>query len=90
MGAFVLREVVLGMETMVQLTRLSPFTAYECFVTANTSAGAGNASNQAVEITNEAGRLMFEFYLLYLIQCRAFLWWLVRATSFNPNSILER
>ena len=67
MSDFVLREVVLGMETTVQLTGLSPFTAYECFVTANTSVGAGNASNSYVEITNEAGRLIFEFYMLYLI-----------------------
>ena len=52
-GKFMAREVVLGMETMVQLTDLLPFTAYECFVIANTSVGAGNASNLDVERTNE-------------------------------------
>ena len=47
---------VQGTETMVQLAGLSPFTAYECFVTANTSVGAGNASNVDIETTNEAGK----------------------------------
>ena len=52
---FMAREEVQGMETMVPLTNLSPFTAYECFVVANTSVGAGNASNLDVERTNEDG-----------------------------------
>ena len=52
---FMTREEVQGMETMVPLTNLSPFTAYECFVVANTSVGAGNASNLDVERTNEDG-----------------------------------
>ena len=55
MSEFTVREVVEGMGTMTQLTGLSPFTAYECFVTGNTSVGAGSPSNLDVETTNEAG-----------------------------------
>ena len=55
MSEFNVREVVEGMATMTQLTGLSPFTAYECFVMGNTSVGAGNASNLDIERTNEAG-----------------------------------
>ena len=57
MSAFIVNQVIEdGMATMAQLTRLSPFTAYECFVTANTSAGAGDRSNLDIEMTNEAGK----------------------------------
>lgn len=59
MSEFTVREVVQGMATMTQITGLSPFTAYECFVTGNTSVGAGNASNLDVERTNEAGEKFY-------------------------------
>ena len=55
MSEFTDTEVIQGMATMTQLTGLSPFTAYECFVTGNTSVGAGSPSNLDVETTNEAG-----------------------------------
>ena len=55
MSEFTVREVVEGMATMTQLTGLSPFTAYECFVMGNTSAGAGSPSDLDIERTNEAG-----------------------------------
>ena len=41
--------------TVVQLTSLSPFTAYECFATASTSAGEGDPSNTTSARTDEAG-----------------------------------
>lgn len=55
-SSFTVAQVVGGAATNVQLDELSPFTAYECFVTANTSVGAGNASNLDTERTNEAGK----------------------------------
>lgn len=55
MSYFVVSQDVDGTETSTQLSGLSPFTAYECFVMANTSVGAGDASNVDVETTNEAG-----------------------------------
>ena len=56
MNEFVVAQVVEDTMTMVQVTGLSAFTAYECFVTANTSVGEGDESNLDVEITNEAGK----------------------------------
>ena len=40
---------------VLNLTSLLPFTNYTCSVTANTSAGAGLASNLDLERTNEGG-----------------------------------
>ena len=59
MNEFVVAQVVEDTMTMVQVTGLSAFTAYECFVTANTSVGEGDESNLDVEITNEAGKWVF-------------------------------
>ena len=57
MSDFMPNQVVRdGMMTMAQLSDLLPFTAYECFVTANTSVGAGDASNSDDERTNEDGK----------------------------------
>jgi hypothetical protein len=58
MDEFMIRQVVQDTATMTQLTGLSPFTVYECFVTGNTSIGAGSESNVDVERTNEAGNLI--------------------------------
>lgn len=50
-----LPTVVSGDATMVTLTGLSPFTDYECYVTASTGAGEGYPSNIDTEITVEDG-----------------------------------
>ena len=41
--------------TTVTVGGLSPFTEYECFVRASTSAGQGGPSNKATARTDEAG-----------------------------------
>ena len=46
-------------------TRLDPFTQYECYVTANTSAGEGSPSEIVTAMTAEGGT-MFEIRALYI------------------------
>ena len=48
--------------TSVQIQGLTPFTTYECFATANTSAGEGERSNIDTAITAEDGELNKKVY----------------------------
>ena len=48
--------------TSVQIQGLTPFTTYECFVTANTSAGEGGRSNTDTAITAEDGEITLYMY----------------------------
>ena len=43
-------------QTSVYLSGLLPFTFYQCYVTANTSAGEGSPSDTNTTQTNEAGK----------------------------------
>ena len=48
--------------TSVEIQGLTPFTTYECFVTANTSAGEGGRSNTDTAITAEDGEITLYMY----------------------------
>ena len=45
------------------LMGLMPFTSYECYVTANTSAGEGSPSSNDTAMTDEDGGLIFNHAL---------------------------
>ena len=47
--------IVLGNETQATVTGLEPFTTYNCYVVANTSAGAGDPSFAHAATTDESG-----------------------------------
>ena len=47
--------IVLGNETQAIVTGLEPYTTYNCYVVANTSAGAGNSSFAHSATTDESG-----------------------------------
>ena len=53
---FITTVVSNGQATTVNISGLSPFTVYECFVTANTSAGEGDSSNVDTARTDEDGK----------------------------------
>ena len=44
-----------GNETQATVTGLEPYTTYNCYVIANTSAGAGNSSFAHAATTDESG-----------------------------------
>lgn len=46
-----------GSELNATVAGLTPFTNYECFVTANTSVGEGNSSNIEYQTTDEFSKL---------------------------------
>ena len=48
-----LRSVVNGTTLTAAITGLSPYTNYDCYVTANTSVGEGSLSAAATARTNE-------------------------------------
>lgn len=48
-------EVVPGTATETVVTGLTPYTYYDCYVTANTSVGEGNVSGSATARTDEYG-----------------------------------
>ena len=50
-------EVVLDSYLQTLIDELTPFTDYECYVTANTSAGEGNPSVALTAVTDESSRL---------------------------------
>ena len=52
---------VVNMTTSLYLSGLLPFTFYQCYVTANTSAGEGSPSNITVSETRQAGVFMCLF-----------------------------
>ena len=56
MDEFVTTVISNGQATTVNISGLSPFTVYECFVTANTSAGEGDSSNFDTARTDEDGK----------------------------------
>ena len=47
--------IVPGNETQAVVTGLEPYTTYNCYVVANTSAGAGNPSLARAATTDESG-----------------------------------
>ena len=47
--------IVPGNETQAVVTDLEPYTTYNCYVVANTSAGAGNPSIARAATTDESG-----------------------------------
>ena len=47
--------IVPGNETQAVVTGLEPYTTYNCYVVANTSAGAGNPSFARAATTDESG-----------------------------------
>ena len=47
--------IVLGNETQATVTGLEPYTTYNCYVVANTSAGAGDPSFAHAATTDESG-----------------------------------
>ena len=49
------RSVVNGSTVTAKIVGLNPYTNYDCYVTANTSIGAGNSSNIATARTGESG-----------------------------------
>jgi len=49
-------SIVLGNETSIVVTELIPYTIYDCYVTANTSVGEGNASLVESAQTDESGQ----------------------------------
>ena len=51
-------EVVNGAVTEAVVAGLIPYTFYECYVTANTSVGEGNASESASARTDESGKIV--------------------------------
>ena len=53
-------------QTSVYLSGLLPFTFYQCYVTANTSAGEGNPSDTNTTQTNQAGKYQTLHTLLIL------------------------
>ena len=61
MNAPTIRAVVNG-TTLVAMfdTNLSPYSQYDCYVTANTSAGEGRASNIMTARTRESGEQFFK------------------------------
>lgn len=46
-----------GSELNATITDLIPFTSYECFVTAKTSAGEGNATAFQIQTTDEFSKI---------------------------------
>ena len=48
--------IVPGNETQAVVTGLEPYTTYNCYVVANTSAGAGNPSFARAATTDESGQ----------------------------------
>ena len=55
--------VVSGNQSQATVTGLMPYTYYECYVTANTSVGAGNASIIQLSRTDESGWLSKRKYM---------------------------
>ena len=45
-----------GNANSTTLERLEPFTEYECYITANTSAGEGDSSTPVIRRTNETSK----------------------------------
>ena len=48
-------------QTSVYLSGLLPFTFYQCYVTANTSAGEGSPSITGISQTSQAGVCIFMY-----------------------------
>ena len=55
-----IHEVVLASQLQTLVDELTPFTDYECYVTANTSAGEGKPSVALTAVTDESSRLKIE------------------------------
>ena len=53
----VIYQVVLANQLETLVDELTPFTVYECYVTANTSAGEGNPSVALTAVTDESSKL---------------------------------
>ena len=65
-----------GDSTMMSIPELTPFTSYDCHVTASTSVGEGPPSNTDTAITAEAGTcihacIVVNFMLFYNNICNA-------------------
>jgi len=56
-GVIVIYQVVLATQIETLVDKLTPFTVYECYATANTSAGEGNPSVALTAVTDESSRL---------------------------------
>ena len=50
-----IHTIIPGNETQAVVTGLEPYTTYNCYVVANTSAGAGNPSFAHAATTDESG-----------------------------------
>ena len=62
-----IRSVVNGTTLATTLTELSPYTQYNCYVTANTSVGEGSPSVLSTSSTVEGGMLFSAAWYVHLI-----------------------
>ena len=63
--------VVPGSQLSAVVMNLTPYTYYDCYVTANTSVGEGNSSTVKSAQTDESGKsAIFELLICYYTKCR--------------------
>ena len=58
---YAISVVTKGTELKAFVENLTPFTNYECFITANTSAGEGSSSRIVTATTDESGKITLEY-----------------------------
>ena len=58
--------VVPGDVTDAIVSELTPYTFYDCYVSANTSIGEGNATNSASARTDESGKMWYCSQVQYI------------------------
>ena len=58
---YVISVVTKGTELKAFVENLTPFTNYECFITANTSAGEGSSSRIVTATTDESSKITLEY-----------------------------
>ena len=58
---YAISVVTKGTELKAFVENLTPFTNYECFITANTSAGEGSSSRIVTATTDESSKITLEY-----------------------------
>ena len=58
---YAISVVTKGTELKAFVENLTPFTNYECFITANTSAGEGSSSRIVTSTTDESSKITLEY-----------------------------
>ena len=58
---YAISVVTKGTELKAFVENLTPFTNYECFITANTSVGEGSSSRIVTATTDESGKITLEY-----------------------------